>query len=232
MFYYYAYLIDCQVNGGVPKKIATGCAKVTKTGGRQCTFNEFLKYIDVVAKPPKTDKNPPKPLDYSVTTELNPPLDATAKELEARKIMGTYMASKIHVDIGDPNDVAGLFKAISSFLSGQMSKLPNDELRTPVRLAIDRVAKLRFQASSKVFEEDLQNKFPGIDIKHKEGPLGEGSSEKISTIDMRETLKANSGLLSADDLKAALHIWHDDKHDKNIIHAEAASDLLSLTCSR
>lgn len=37
---YYMYIIDAQLNGGLPQKIATGCNKK-----KLCTFDQFLRYI-------------------------------------------------------------------------------------------------------------------------------------------------------------------------------------------
>ncbi|KAK2800703.1 hypothetical protein FQN50_008013 [Emmonsiellopsis sp. PD_5] len=42
LYFYYAYLLDAKLNGGTPRKVATGCKK----GGGICDFNEFLKFIN------------------------------------------------------------------------------------------------------------------------------------------------------------------------------------------
>jgi hypothetical protein len=56
VYYYYAYLLDAELNG-TPTSVAPGCSKGSSTKGL-CSFNQFNQWIfnaDPKSKPPPKD---------------------------------------------------------------------------------------------------------------------------------------------------------------------------------
>lgn len=106
MFFYYAYLIDADLNDGTPKKIAPDCKK----NGGKCSFNEFIGYInDIKGNPP------------SITTNPTPPVDATADSLVQGSYTGEYNQDKISPGVGTGSGkIPALFTQVSP-ISNQLS---------------------------------------------------------------------------------------------------------------
>jgi hypothetical protein len=221
LYYYYAYLIDCQLNGDVPKTMAPGCAKYLKIKEKRCNFNQFLEYITK----PSTDST----LDFNIATKEPPPLEETANKLILSKNTGTYLTPRIHKDIQKNNDVEGVFRAVGNFVAGQISKLPNDDLKTPARDAIKAVWFNRMTASSNSLVEWITKSYPGLDFKYKETEFG--TAGKVTLFDGVNTAKANPGQVTVDDLTAQRLAWRDPKHLANIKSAEEMFKLISATCS-
>lgn len=185
VWYYYAYLADVQLGQGVAPKIAAGCPKVMSTGGKPCSFNQFMAYIEGKTEP------------YSLTTEQMPDVDTAAKLLQSNEITGQYKPRYVYqtglTDLDPVEEKAGaaarLFINVGKYLSSTVIFAVDDTtIKTSIQQAISAVVRERavpsIQAVKAAFAE------AGLVIKLKNVPLFEGSSEEVEALASHATEEA------------------------------------------
>ncbi|KAJ7059463.1 hypothetical protein C8F01DRAFT_1144733 [Mycena amicta] len=218
LWFYYAYLVDVS-NGGVATKIATGCVVAMETGGKPCTFNQFVQYINA----------DPAAKDFAVTSDAMPNVETTVQTLQDKGLTGAYNPSKIRGDVGRNGGVAALFKSISGFLdpSGPVSSA-DPAIKTALRDATTGVARTRLAASVEDLGKVLGTQ--GIVMETRPVPLFDGATEMVDWIDGRTTA-TNAGI-TMDSLKATVKAWKDKElsHWNNIMEAKAAAAKMSAAC--
>lgn len=141
MYYYYAYLLDWQLHTGndISKRtIATGC----KDGGKKCSFNQFITWINKAEKQVDVDKG-----------EF-PDVDKTARLLNEKELTGPYEVGRV---IENTADVGTLLTDVGYFIQNSAGKGSNGLANA--RIAIQRVQFLRGQAQLKSLQEDLVKQF-------------------------------------------------------------------------
>lgn len=213
MYYYYAYLIDADINGQ-PSKVAKGCNK-----NRKCTFDEFLKFINLVT--PTT----------SITTAERPDVHKTATALVDAGYTGAYDGRKLWTGV-EKNGVAALFTQSSIWLEAMHGAgKVKPELLGPLRDSMQLVSFYRNYEGSESMKATLRLKFPGIDIREIErAAVMDGGKEfdKQKFIDPLPTIKANPGI---PDLKKQIIALRDSDptHTANVQESKAAR--LRIGCS-
>ncbi|KAI9778946.1 MAG: hypothetical protein M1816_003794 [Peltula sp. TS41687] len=182
MFFYYAYLIDADLNDGKPQKIARGCR--SKRGGGQCSFNEFIEYISEI-----------KGGTPSITTSPRPVVDATADLLVQGGYTGAYNQDKISAGVGTGSGtIPKLFDQVSAFIGGNLEggKLESaKENLGAARVAMQRVQFLRSYENSKALKAWLEGR--GVTVSTKTKILNDGKNEQYEFVDVSTTDRKNGG---------------------------------------
>lgn len=226
LFYYYAYLIDVQLNGS-PQKIAVKCRGKSKI----CTFNEFCKYI-TQSNTWKVDGVGSGSVDFSITDAAQPPVDVTAQKLLDNHATGPIKTARVWQGIDDDNAAAiqQLFAQISGYISGQMGKFDNDVLKNGVRDSIARVVQQRQMASSNALTKGILSSFPAATIVTTEREVI--PSGTMTLIDTDKTRQENSGLITSQQFNDVYKKVLDKEHKANIVYARNAQAVISEACSR
>lgn len=191
LFFYYAYLIDAEQNGGNAKVIASGCAKAqgaTKTG--KCNFNQFVEYIN------KKAAGQDKPFPVSITTDPMPDIDKTADALYAAKPPGQTerglycrdfdfgrIMQKVHTDSGSLTVSVAKYIELTGH-SGTKSQLAG------ARTAITRVQFLRGEANLDAARTAILEARPDAKIFYKTAKLYSGGPD-YTIFNKAETIGGN-----------------------------------------
>ncbi|KAF9047765.1 hypothetical protein BJ165DRAFT_1403407 [Panaeolus papilionaceus] len=201
VMFYYAYLMDCQLNGGTPKTIAAKCSK----SATPCTFDNFLRYIM---------KEPPATIDiFSDAYPAIPPLQDTALAVIDNNLAGAVDPSHVHTDAVKNDVYEKLLNKVSDFVAGKYfsDSLPQ-ELRDGGKEAMQRILVARKEAQHTSFF----NKAPGSAYTPKyQDPKPTLYGIEYSKIDPAATVAANPGL----DRQTFVSQWKahiDEGHQGNI----------------
>ncbi|KAJ6445396.1 lipase (class 3) domain-containing protein [Purpureocillium lavendulum] len=183
MMFYYAYLMDCDSNGGAAKIIAPGCAKAAgHAAGTKCTLRQFINYI-AKTKPSKTNiaQVPEGDGDDVVPTV------ATAEKLVQLELTGAVNLGLVnsHVKQGETYDV--LLSKTGEFLAGKMA---SDKVRSQVKdlahVALRSVLKSRMEAATDSFKQanggDLVVELKDMEL---------DPEDRVKILDVKKTAQAS-----------------------------------------
>ncbi|PPQ99593.1 hypothetical protein CVT24_005171 [Panaeolus cyanescens] len=214
VMFYYAYLMDCQLNGGTPKTIAVKCGKTP------CTFDAFLRYIM---------KEPPATIDiFSKPYPAIPPLQETALAVIDNDLAGGVDPSHVHTDAVKNDKYEKLLNKVSDFVGGKyFSDTLPQELRDGGKQAMQRILVARKEAQHTSFFE----KAPGSAYTPKyTEPKPSLYGIEYLKIDPKATVAANPGL----EYKTFVTEWKahiDEGHQGNINALSKQLELIDLSCT-
>lgn len=216
LWYYYTYLIDHSSNGGVATKYAVGCAKELGTGGKPCSFNQFIQYINADSEA----KN------FDVTSENRPHVGNTARTLIDKGLTGAYNVKKIRPTLKTAN-VASLMSDINGFLEGKLDDVDED-IKHALQHSTSAVARTRMAASLESLKDYLDSK--GIEMVKRDVPIFDGARETTEELDYRQTVQHNN-IDNPKDLRDKIMTWReDDNHASNIKAARYGASVVSRAC--
>ncbi|KAK7741778.1 hypothetical protein SLS53_004842 [Cytospora paraplurivora] len=220
VWYYYAYLIDASLSGtgGLPSKIASGCAKVMGTGGKKCNFNQFVTYIEE-----KENKSL-----YTMDVGDDPPdVEKAARACVAADATGTYKWKRI---VSTASTTSGVFKAVGNYLQGVIPAVDDDTLKAGARNAVAAIKTTRQAGMSEDMESRLAN--AGIEIKYRENvPIFDGATETVTVFSKADTLASNEGTGKL--INEVLRDWQAEEveHAANIFEANKAATGINTACT-
>lgn len=177
MWLYYSYLADVELGGGTAPMIAAGCPKSMGTGGKPCSFNQFVAYIERSSKP------------YSLTNDKMPDVETMAQELEAKGYTRAYDITRVYPGLAKGSKFNTLFTKLGTYLSSSVLFAVDDSvIKDSIKHALTAVARTRITATMDVLEKkftdnDLTPKWTNI-------PVYDGADEQIRMMDLDATIEA------------------------------------------
>ncbi|ROV95250.1 hypothetical protein VPNG_08965 [Cytospora leucostoma] len=221
VWYYYAYLIDASLSGtgGLPSKIASGCAKVMGTGGKKCSFSEFVTFIE----------GKEKGTHYTMDVGDDPPdVEKAARACITAKATEAYNIKRI---VDNVHDAGAVFKAVGNYLQGVIPAIDDDVLKAGVRNAVRAVHTLRVAGINSDIEKRLAEL--GIELHYRENvPVFDGAKDTVSVYSKADTLAYNEGFTEGE-FDAVMKAWRTRQvqHAANIREANTASAKINTACT-
>ncbi|OKL59983.1 hypothetical protein UA08_04954 [Talaromyces atroroseus] len=181
---YYMYSIDCQLNGGTPKKIATGCKG---TGRNPCTLDQLLRYI--AANPSSLPTRSAPATSYPAL----PDMDRTASALSTKGPDGRDFAGQIKPGVALPgasNDYSKFLSQLGGVAISFATASPDNA--NLLKLNIQAIRNTRRNAQLTTFKAANSD----IEVATKPIPLYDGAPDGLTVdiIDAVETVNQNSAL--------------------------------------
>lgn len=222
---YYLYSLDCQLNGGTSKRVATGCSK--SIGSKQpCTLDQLLRYIAADPNSLPTESAP-----ATSYPEL-PDMDDTAKKLSAK-----------YTNYDPERDFSGQIHTGKALLNGNkdysifLNQLGREAIQLAERSSSDnlRLLMANIEAVRNTRKSAMLSTFitanTDIDVESKPEPLYDGAPDdlKVDVIDLAKTWKKNSGLTKDDLIKR----WEENGeggHQSNLDQLKAALTEIGYHC--
>lgn len=170
--FYYAWLIDKELNGGTATTVATGASG-----------NTLYSFVNYIAG---EYKNVP-----SFTTAAGADIDTLARQLNTLGINGNYEPVRI---ISETNRVDGVFKAVGKFIGSNLDATQMDQnLLRSFRAAMQRVQFLRTQARSESVITQLEKAGVTVTTKDKTLTFMSGARQTYPFLDIGATTSNNPG---------------------------------------
>ncbi|KAL4903810.1 hypothetical protein BDW74DRAFT_34187 [Aspergillus multicolor] len=198
ILYYYAYKLDCAINGE-PKTVGARC-------GPNCSFNEFLSYIDEDLRVSKTQ--------LDITSDEFPDVDRTAKKLESLDITGVYTPDTILPGKGltsNGADIPRLIDGVAKFIRQNIDEVSDKTIKQGILRSSNRALFYRRHATSKEIQRSIKIDW---DTTTKELRFGDGTRQSFTFIDVRSTVEKMETTMP--DLETRVKKLHDTVHDGNV----------------
>lgn len=179
MMVYYAYIMDCEANGGVAKSIAPQCAKKFG-GGKPCNLNQLIRAIASV-----------DPGDVTVTNRGYPqilPFQPTVEEIQKQNLAGVIDVGLANEDVGRGGKYSDFLSKTSNFVVQMLDGKSSQEVKNAARTSMNHVFSSRMSASVVAFIE----KNPNLKITTAEVDIP-GTTDKVTKINFKKSA-IDSGL--------------------------------------
>jgi hypothetical protein len=210
VYFYYAYLIDIETNGGTPSTIATGCRGAS---GGTCNFNEFMAHIDKY----------PQSVPSNILSDRLPSLDVAAHGLFVDRVTGDYnTAAILEGEDRAQRVITGVAKFLQPILPAiDPQNTDQKQMKAAVQRAPDRIRFFRQQARTDPIREALAEVDPHADVVTIEKTImTDGTPYEF--VDEDATAKANPTI----DVKGIIKGVKDDGHKAMIKATYKASKAL------
>lgn len=219
VLFYYLYSIDCQLNGGTPKQIATGCKG---TGKNPCTLDQLLRYISDNPNSLPTRAAP------ATSYPALPDMDQTAQALTAKGTDGKDFAGPIqttHVLEGGSHDYSNFLSQIGFETSNFAYRSPEHANLLKHNLQAIRNTRRMAQLTS------FKMKYPGINAVSTPTPLYDGAPNNLN-VDLLNPA-TTMGPMSKSDRKDFISKWEEvtrGNHAENVKQLGSALKNMEYAC--
>lgn len=235
VFFYYAYLMEIELYGE-PKKISPACGRVMGTGGKPCSYDQWVEFVRVLDPKEKVDKiNYPRITGDAYAKGVFPNVHKSAQLTHEQEMTGALEPARVVQGFkadpaSDVNSYAQVLQKTAKRVENMFydAKLPA-ALRDGGLEAMTSVIYKRMDASVEAFKE--KEKKDGRTVTLRERPLdskheGRGT---VKDFDHAAYLRDNPGTTMSD-LRTRWARSMDASHRNNIKALKERLEQMKLSC--